>query len=309
MMSSSIVKPIVVSVINLKGGVGKSTITALLGRHASLIGIKVLAVDLDPQANLSQAFMTNDYRNFLRERKASIVEIFRGYLPPSSSSGSSRPLDVDDVVVRDTLLGGKNLQLIPSRFDFSDYLVEALKPDSKTLARFLSERFSDRDLILIDCAPTESILTQAAYGASRFILVPVKPEYFATIGFPLLRESLAGYRDRNRGHEIEVAGVVINNAFYAGGNDGGPEKKEALAEIREEAEKNGWYVFKHEIPHSRGFPKMMRGNWNYRGNAEDFKYFASEFLMKIGFPDALDVILGAGISDLWRRRTRAQSQD
>lgn len=125
----------------------------------------------------------------------------------------------------------------------------------------------------------------------------------------LLRESLAGYRDRNRGHEIEVAGVVINNAFYAGGNDGGPEKREALAEIREEAEKNGWYVFKNEIPHSRGFPKMMRGNWNYRGNAEDFKYFASEFLMKIGFPDALDVIFGAGISDLWRRRTRAQSQD
>lgn len=124
MMSSSVAKPIVVSVINLKGGVGKSTITALLGRHASLMGLKVLAIDLDPQANLSQAFMTNDYRNFLRERKASIVEIFRGYLPPSSGSGSSRPLDVDDVVVRDTPLGGKNLQLIPSRFDFSDYLVE-----------------------------------------------------------------------------------------------------------------------------------------------------------------------------------------
>lgn len=108
-MPSSIAKPIFVSVINLKGGVGKSTITALLGRHASLMGLKVLAIDLDPQANLSQAFMTNDYRNFLRERKASIVEIFRGHLPPSSGSGSSRPLDVDDVVVRDTPLGGKRL--------------------------------------------------------------------------------------------------------------------------------------------------------------------------------------------------------
>ena len=47
--------PLCVAVINMKGGVGKTTIAALLGRHAFALGLKVLAVDLDPQANLSQA--------------------------------------------------------------------------------------------------------------------------------------------------------------------------------------------------------------------------------------------------------------
>lgn len=274
--------PIVVSVINMKGGVGKSTIAALLGRYASRHGRKVLAIDLDPQANLSQAFMTHAYRAFLREKKPSIVEVFRGYRSPSAGAGSPRRFDVADAVVGGTPLGGTNLQLIPSRFDFSKHLIDSLKPDQHVLASLLSEHFMDRDLILIDCAPTESIFTRAAYAASRHVLVPVKPEYFATIGFPLLQESLADYRNDNLGHKIEVIGVVINNAFYHGGNDGGPEKSKSLKDIRSEAQRNGWHVFRSQIPHSRGFPKMMRGDFKQLGNAEGFRKFADEFFERLG---------------------------
>ena len=273
---------ITVSVINLKGGVGKSTIAALLGRYASKHGLKVLAIDLDPQANLSQAFMTHSYRQFLEDRSPSIVEVFEGYRSPSGGAGSPRPVGVADVVVGNTPLGGSNLQLIPSRFDFSNHLIDSLKPDPRALARLLSEHFADRDLVLIDCAPTESIFTRAAYAASRYILVPVKPEYFATIGFPLLQESLARYRSDHRGHEIDVIGVVINNAFYHGGNDGGPEKSKSLRDIRKDARSNGWHVFMNQIPHSRGFPKVMRGDFSHVGNAYDFRKFADEFFRKLG---------------------------
>ena len=152
----------------------------------------------------------------------------------------------------------------------------------------MSESFSDLDLILIDCAPTESVLTRAAYGASRYVLVPVRPEYFATIGCPLLKQSLADYRSRNRGHPIDVIGVVINNAFYDGGNDGGPEKRTALAEIKKEAAENGWNVFTCQLPHSRGFPKMMRGDLNHLGNAPSgFAGFADEFFRTLGYRERL----------------------
>ena len=273
--------PVVVSVINLKGGVGKSTITVSLCRFAAVAcRLKVLAVDLDPQANLSQAFMRGAYRKFLKNRSPSIVEVFRGYLPPSSSAGSPRPLDAVDAVRQ----VGSSISLVPSRFDFADNLVESVKPDPRALARFMSDDvFRDTDVVFVDCAPTESIFTQAAYGASRYILVPVRPEYFATIGFPLLKQSLASYRSRNRGHEIGVIGVVINNAFYDGGNDGGPEKRTALEEIKVEANKNGWHVFRHQLPHSRGFPKMMRGDFKHLGNAwTGFRSFAHEFFRRLG---------------------------
>ena len=206
---------ICISVINMKGGVGKSTITALLARYAAFslpLDKKVLAVDLDPQANLSQAFMVKTYQKFIQEKRPSIVEIFNGYRSPSQSSGAPDKLDPGDVAVTGTSLGGKNLDLIPSRFDFSENLTSSLRPEPRVLARFISDAYRDRDLIFIDCAPTESILTQAAYHASRYILVPVKPEYFATIGFPLLQNSLSSFQSRNPGQEIEVIGVVINNS-------------------------------------------------------------------------------------------------
>lgn len=275
--------PLVVCVINLKGGVGKSTIASLLARRAySLRRKDVLAIDIDPQANLSQALMGEGYNTFLKAKVPSIVEIFAGYKPPSSSKSGASGLAVNDVAQTIFVDNTRSLQLIPSRFDFSDNLTQSVRPDPRVLAKFLSAEFQHKDLIIIDCAPTESVLTHAAYHASGLVLVPVKPEYFATIGFPLLRESLTDFSNRNRGHTIAVAGVVVNNGFYHGGNNGGPEKLRALREIRVEAAKNGWHVFEKEIPFSRGFPKLMRGDNSYSGNADMFYQFANEFFDRIG---------------------------
>lgn len=274
--------PVAVCVINLKGGVGKSTIAALLARDGFRRGLDVLAIDLDPQANLSQGLMHGSYTTFLNDKRPSIVEIFNGYRPPTATSAAAGTLDARELIEKVVVVAGRSLDLIPSRFDFSDNLLGAVRPDPRTLARFLHQNFHSKDLILIDCAPTESILTTAAYHASGKVLVPVKPEYFATIGFPLLQQSLESFRNQNRAHVIEVCGVVINNAFYDGGNNGGPEKARAMDEIRAEAGRNGWPIFKSEIPHSRGFPKFMRGDYSWGGNSWRFSTFSKEFFETIG---------------------------
>jgi len=274
--------PVTVCVINLKGGVGKSTISAMLARHGYRERkLNVLAIDLDPQANLSQGLMGEGYKQFLEQKRPSVVEIFNGYLPPTAESPNVAVLPESPPVEQIAKANDRTLDLIPSRFDFADNLREAIRPDPRRLARYLTAKFRQKDLVLIDCAPTESILTTAAYHASRYVLVPVKPEYFATVGFPLLNESLANFRTQNRGHQIDVIGVVINNSFYHGGNDGGPEKSRAMKEIRKEAAKNWWPIYRNEILHSRGFPKMMRGDNSYRGNAQYFPTFAEEFFRSI----------------------------
>lgn len=275
--------PVTVCVINLKGGVGKSTISALLARRGYTDrGLDVLAIDIDPQANLSQGLMHRNYAGFLAQQQPSIVEVFNGYMPPARGSSVPTPLTAATAVQSIATTGRRSLDLIASRFDFSDNLLGAVRPDPRSLARFLSTNFQHKDLILIDCAPTESILTTAAYHASGQVLVPVKPEFFATIGFPLLQQSLTNFRNQNRGHHISVAGVVVNNAFYNGGNDGGPEKARAMQEIRAESAKNGWAIFSEELYHSRGYPKIMRGDNRYSGNAQYFPLFADEFFRSLG---------------------------
>ncbi len=275
--------PICISVINMKGGVGKTTVAALLGRYASIfLNLKVLAIDLDPQANLSQAFMREDYKRFLDEKKPSVVELFRGYIPPRPGVPAPSSIDLNKILVRNTPLGGGNLSLIPSRFDFSENLTDSVKPNPQILANLIAEEFQQLDIVIVDCAPTESILTKVAYHASRFILVPVKPEYFATIGFPLLKKSLENFRNENPTHSIDVAGIVINNSTYHYSQDiGGPESRRSKIELEDEAVRNNWFVFENEFPFSRGFPKMMRGDFTHLGDAVLYKEFAKEFFNKI----------------------------
>ena len=211
-------------------------------------------------------------------RSPSIAEVFDGYQPPTADSPSATALDVSTVV---RPAGSPNLKVLPSRFDFSDRLISAVKPDPRCLARLVADHFQHEDLVIIDCAPTESIFTQAAYHASRYILVPVRPEFFATIGFPLLNESLEDFRRRNRGHKIDVIGIVVNDATYRGNNDGGPERRRAIAEIRAEAAKNSWHIFDSQITFSRGFPKLMRGDTNYPGDSlAVMNRFADEFFSR-----------------------------
>ena len=272
--------PISLSVINMKGGVGKTTIAALLSRYAAIhLRRRVLAIDLDPQANLSQALMGGArYRRFLDDKEPSIVEVFNGYQPPGPHASSAGALNISDIVKN---IGPRDLQLIPSRFDFSDNLIEAIRPDSRCLARLIASDFQDRDLIIIDCTPTESIFTRVAYHASRYVLVPVRPEFFATIGFPLLHDSLESFRNDNRGHQIDIIGVVVNNSTYDGGNDGGPEKAKSMTDITQQARENGWHIFGNQLGFSRGFPKMMRGDYSYLGNAMgDYLSLAREFFQR-----------------------------
>ena len=176
--------PLCVAVINLEGGVGKTTIAALLGRYAlGLLNLKVLAVDLDPQANLSQAYMRRRYRQFIRESRPSIVEVFSDMHPPGPGRTSPTRLKIEEAVVR---ISGHphatgHLDLIPSRFDFSNHLTDSLKPDAGMLAKRIADHFQEKDLILIDCAPTESVFTTAAYHASRYVLL-IPAEYSVVVG-------------------------------------------------------------------------------------------------------------------------------
>ena len=282
MSNETLKTPTVVSVINLKGGVGKTTVAALLARYAAGKGLKVLAVDMDPQSNLSQALMTEkEYEAFMDNNEPSIVELFSGYIPASDESPAPTSLDEDAVAKQVGHL--QHFHLIPSRFNFSDNLIDsAKKTDAHALARFLSQMNMEKNLVLIDCAPTESIITQTAYNASRYILVPVRTEYFSTIGFPLLKESLHSFK-RRTGRPIDVCGVLINNSETPGSRRG-PHHRAARKSIFEKAKEYGWPIMEIEMYHSTGYPKLMREPYpSYPGYApEDFALIADEFLKKMG---------------------------
>ena len=247
-----------VSLINMKGGVGKTTIASQLAHAANRDGFRVLAIDLDPQSNLSQSLMgPRRYVDHIRDNRPTIAQVFEDYVPAGGSHGSPRPIDLNQVIVGGIGYPTRNsgsLDLIPSRLELSRTLKNPTSKErrlAKALAR-ISHRY---DLILIDCAPTESILTDAAYFASRYVIVPVRPEFMATIGLPLLDLSLQNFRIENDDHEIEIAGLVFNRPSYY---TDGPEARNSITEVQSAAREYGWHVFQNRIRHSASYPRAAR---------------------------------------------------
>lgn len=247
---------ITVSFINMKGGVGKTTLAMQIAHTADVAGFKVLAVDLDPQSNLSQSLMgARRYVKYLRSHEPTIAQVFDLYRPATKDDPSPKPIDVHEAIVKDVGYWSKSkLDLIPSRLEFSRTLKNPTGKERR-LAKALSNVRKEYDLILIDCAPTESILTEAAYFASRYVVVPVKPEYMATIGLPLLARSLEQFRLENGDHEIEIVGIVFN---HSSSYSTGPEGRTSIADVRKQAAKHEWPVFENSMKYSGSYAKAAR---------------------------------------------------
>jgi len=247
---------ITVSFINMKGGVGKTTLAAQIAHASDKAGYKTLVVDLDPQSNISQSLLGPEkYVKHLEQGNPTVVQIFEKYLPASNEYASTRPVNIHDVIIKNAgYWHNSNIDLIPSRLEFSRSLKNPTGKERR-LAKALAKVHDEYDLIIIDCAPTESILTEAAYFASRYVLVPVKPEFMATIGLPLLARSIEEFKLENDDHQLDICGILFN---HSSSYSEGPEGHESIRDVKKEAKDRNWHVFKSHLRYSASYPKSAR---------------------------------------------------
>lgn len=233
----------VVSVINYKGGVGKTTTTANLAAELAWRGHKVLLLDLDPQASLTFSFIRPDEWQADFAKDKTIKAWFESF-----SKGT--PIQLDSLIfepstVKNRLSGHGELHLIASHLGLINVDLElatelggaTLKQSKanflkvhKRLAEGLRDiKESDFDLILIDCPPNFNISTKTAIVASDSILIPAKPDYLSTLGIDYLirnQKQLIGdyneYANLNADEpedsiSPEILGVVFTMIQISGG--------------------------------------------------------------------------------------------
>lgn len=220
----------VVSFINLKGGVGKTTLCLTIGEIlAFALGKKVLLIDLDSQSNLSSALVPSNELGRYRERRASIYHLFLNLLNPDKHN---QGWDVSNAVVRScsNIQQNNNLNAIlslPELGQFDEDLADVLEKGGKgplgsgvkvtvewrrVLKRPLVELKSRYDYILIDCPPSLSLFTSNALVASDYYVTPVSPEYLSIQGLELIQSRLGRLKQRVGAKEMNVqfAGCIIN---------------------------------------------------------------------------------------------------
>ena len=156
---------------------------------------------------------------------------------------------------------------------------------SELLPGFIAQVENEYDIVLIDCAPTESILTTAAYRSSRFVFVPIRPEFLATIGLPLLARSLEDFRLMHQNHSLEMGGIIFNGLRRS---NTPPEQLESLEDVRRIAVQHGWSVFDNVAHHSDSYATGSRSSdpifltpYARTYVSEEFGLVADEFLNAI----------------------------
>jgi chromosome partitioning protein len=230
----------VVSVINYKGGVGKTTLTANLGAELAYRGRRVLLVDMDPQASLTFSF----YQPYVWEQELADEYTILQWLGSVLAPGPTAPLQkyvltppiVNELVGRGGSgrldLVASHLGLVDADLDFAAELggsrFQYGSPRYLELHRSLAdalaeEAFAEYDLVLIDCPPNFTMVTRTAIVASDQLLVPAKPDYLSTLGIGYLRRKLSELvSEYNRvagsgSAQINptMMGVVFNMVQYA----------------------------------------------------------------------------------------------
>src|SRR5437588_5378440 len=182
----------IVAIANQKGGVGKTTTAVNLGVALAEKKLRVLLIDLDPQANATSALGMQEVEG---------ESIYESLLGGALVSSRILPTRLD------------NMFIIPADLDLAGAEVEiARMPDHLTrLAATLSTFRSDEtfDLVLLDCPPSLGILMTNALAAADEILTPIQCEYFALEGLVKIVRVVEQVRDSGANDQVEIGGIVM----------------------------------------------------------------------------------------------------
>lgn len=272
----------VTSIINMKGGVGKTTITINLAYYlAEKLNKKVLIIDFDPQANASSAYLEyEEYDKLLDDRKV-ISEIFTDIdrIVGPITKRNPKLLTLKDLTTNvRNFDGGGRIDLVASELELSKVLERtgggAIE---ERLELLLTDKKEAYDYILIDCSPTYSVLTNNSLRASNYILIPVKPDPFSARGIPLLLGKINQHNSLNKSKKVEVLGIVFNMIN---------EDLKYMDKVKAQIMREHSNVFQNEILATENYSKGLLSNkMIFETNArksftDNFSEFCDEFIRK-----------------------------
>lgn len=217
----------ILSFINMKGGVGKTTLTINIGKKLASLGSKVLIIDMDPQFNATQSLLL--YKTRIQESKSEeneevVVsqEITSSQYYKELSDRNETALQIfesSDVCEKKILAKEivDNLYLIPGDLNLSKEISGDTSGKVGAVYNYIEENniLNDFQYVLIDCPPTWSILTHSSLFASDYYIIPSKVDLYSSIGISLLEEQIDKKIRKDRVHEklrgnLERLGVVFS---------------------------------------------------------------------------------------------------
>ena len=180
----------VISIINQKGGVGKTTTAINLAASLGILEKKTLLIDFDPQANASTGL-----NNFGIDCDYTIYDAMTGNKKMKDIIANTN-IEFLDFIKSDTNLVGCEVELV------------SISNREKQLLKLINRVKKNYDFILIDCPPSLGLLTLNALTASTDVLIPIQSEFFALEGLKSLQETIKIVKE-NINDKLNILGLLI----------------------------------------------------------------------------------------------------
>jgi chromosome partitioning protein len=206
----------VVSLINLKGGVSKTTTTVAVAETlAAHFGKRVLVVDLDPQTNATTMLIGEKRWEAINEKGWTLATLFKDALEPQNKAFDlikTLQKNVSDVQ------GAGKIDLLPSSLDLIDVQDKlASAPTGQfysitpidLLRLAVKSILDDYDLVLVDCPPNLGIITLNGLRISEGYIIPTVPDVLSTYGIPQIVKRVSSF-SKEIGEDIEPLGILIS---------------------------------------------------------------------------------------------------
>ena len=197
--------PVVLSCVNLKGGVGKTAIAVNLAAYCGRKGLKTLLIDLDPQTNATFSCISIEaWQNHARDHGT--VANLLGVRSHTTAEGSEK--SASDVTITEVF---PMVDLIPSHLDLFTIDLDLGGEFSREtlLRRALQDDLSNYDIVVCDCPPNLTIPTQNALALSTHYLVPVSPDFLSSLGIALLISRIEKMSEALQ-TQLTLAGIALS---------------------------------------------------------------------------------------------------
>lgn len=266
---------LIISTVNMKGGVGKTTLTvnlaACLARHHKK---RVLVVDLDSQISATLSLMPP--QDFARIRKArrTISYLIETAIRPTFSKG----LDINDIICP-FIANVQGLDLLPGDIElYDEYLVSEMlhrKAEKDpaidfqaiwnsfelVLIKKILEPVMDKyDFIIMDCAPGYNLVTRSGLAASDFYILPARPEPLSVVGIQLLQRRIRALRESHQDTDadridpikLNLLGIVF---ILSGGSFLNRYYNQVMKRVSDDFTAS--QIFKNKIPQDVNMAKAL----------------------------------------------------
>lgn len=277
----------VISTINLKGGVGKTTTTVGL---AELLAVefdkKVLVIDLDPQTNATTVLIGEDRWRELNNNHHTLATLFKDALRPQ---GEPAKFELEATLQRDVSSVGevKNVDLLPSSLDLIDVQDRlASMPSGQfysnnptdLLRRAVRPILNNYDYVIVDCPPNLGIVTLNGIRISESYIIPTIPDVLSTYGIPQIQTRVKDFAD-NLGETITELGIVITKY-----RSGSTLHRNTLDRLQ--TDRRLPLVFNTVIPEGNAIAasseysstSTLKQKYQYQGGYEAFRDLAAEVI-------------------------------